>query len=65
MKLTIGHLTSARVRDVRRLGRFLGVRGRGRLELANRVFNRIDAERLLAAPVTTLPATPYGSEQDR
>jgi hypothetical protein len=61
--LTLGHLKCARRRNANRLARFVGV-ARGK-RLADRILERIEAERLIAAPVLSLPATPYGRERDR
>jgi hypothetical protein len=63
--VTIDRLAKARFKDARRLGRFLGVRARSKNELADRVYAQIQAQRLLAAPVLSLPAAPYGREADR
>jgi hypothetical protein len=65
VNLTLGHLTSARFRDARRLGRFLGVRARSKGQLAARLYERILTERLIAAPVLSLPAAPYGRDAER
>jgi hypothetical protein len=63
--LTLGHLITARFRDARRLGRFLGVRARSKGQLAARLYERILTERMLAAPVLSLPAVPWGRERER
>lgn len=61
--ITLGHLRRARRRNANRLARFVGVE-RGK-KLADRLFEQIQAERLIAVPVLTLPAAPFGRENDR
>jgi hypothetical protein len=61
--LTLGHLKAARRRNTNRLARFVGVE-RGK-RLADRLHAKIQADRLIAAPVMTLPAAPWGREAER